>query len=188
MPVAVQVNSTRVPPLADPLHCVMVAPEVVEGNGSHVLAIPSPDALHWLTVMADSPEATPMNSLVTSTLHRSVPPPPFVDALHCEMVVTGALSVSVVVEQEASGSPAAPWHSRTVTLADPPLAVIVLTMVTSQMSPRPGVLSTPLLQVVVGAITAARAGVTSDPVDVSSAIAKRLAMSRRIWRCKATPI
>jgi hypothetical protein len=44
-----------------------------------------------------------------------------------------------------------------VTLADPPLVVIVLTTVTSQISPRPPVLSTPLLHVVVGAIVAADA-------------------------------
>ena len=37
-------------------------------------------------------------------------------------------------------------------MADPPLAVILLTMVTSQIAPRPPVLSTPLLQVVAAAI------------------------------------
>src|SRR5450759_3123233 len=56
------------------------------------------------------------------------------------------------------GAPAEPKHSRTVTLADPPVAVIVLTTVTSQIRPRPGVSSTPLLHVVVGAIVAAAAG------------------------------
>jgi len=55
----------------------------------------------------------------------------------------------------ARGTPAAPWHSRTVTRAEPPLVVIVLTIVTWQIGPRPPVLSTPLLQVVVGPIVAA---------------------------------
>jgi hypothetical protein len=62
-----------------------------------------------------------------------------------------------------------------VTVADPPLAVIVLTTVTSQIRPRPPVLSTPLLHVVVGAIVvAADAGevVMTDPA-ASSAKATR---------------
>ena len=44
-----------------------------------------------------------------------------------------------------------------MTVADPPLGVIVLVTVTRQMSPRPGVLSIPLAHVVVGAIVAADA-------------------------------
>ncbi len=34
-PEAVHVSSTNVPPLAESLHCVIVAPVVVAGNGSH---------------------------------------------------------------------------------------------------------------------------------------------------------
>jgi hypothetical protein len=44
-----------------------------------------------------------------------------------------------------------------VTVADPSLAVIVLTTVTSQIRPSPPVLSTLLLHVVVGPIVAAAA-------------------------------
>src|SRR6185503_10568801 len=56
-----------------------------------------------------------------------------------------------VVLHEAFGSPAAPWHSRTVVREEPPVPVIVLTTVTWQIRPRPPVLSTPLLQVEVEA-------------------------------------
>jgi hypothetical protein len=42
-----------------------------------------------------------------------------------------------------------------VTVADPPVAVIVFTTVIWQIRPRPPVLSTPLLQAVVAAIVAA---------------------------------
>ncbi len=79
-----------------------------------------------------------------------------------------------MVEHCAVGAPAAPWHSRIVTLADPPLWVIVLTTVTWQMRPRPGVSSTPLLHVVVAATVAALA-VAAVPTD----IAMTMAMARR---------
>src|SRR5664279_3102273 len=83
------------------------------------------------------------------------------DPLHCVTAVTGDTNAVVVVVQAACGSPAAPWHSMIVTDADPPLGVIVLTMVTSQMSPRPPVLSTPLLHVVVAAAVPALTPVAS---------------------------
>jgi len=71
-----------------------------------------------------------------------------------------------VLVQAAVGSPAAPWHSRTVTVADPPLGVITFATVTSQISPWPPALSRPLLHVVVAPIVAAEAGPveTIDPV------------------------
>lgn len=50
VPVAVQVSSTNVPPLADPLHCVIVAPVAVAGKGSQPTVKPSPEPTHWLTV------------------------------------------------------------------------------------------------------------------------------------------
>ena len=56
VPEAVQVRPTSVPPLPDPLHWVIVAPEVVAGNGSHRIVVPiapdSPDPTHWFTVTA----------------------------------------------------------------------------------------------------------------------------------------
>jgi len=48
-------------------------------------------------------------------------------------------------------------HSGRVTLAEPAVDVNVLTTVTWQIRPRPGVSSTPLLQLTVGAIVAADA-------------------------------
>lgn|SRR5690242_18184684 len=51
-PVAVHVSSTSVPPLAEPLHCVMSAPLVVAGKGSHPVVIPPPEPTHWFTVTA----------------------------------------------------------------------------------------------------------------------------------------
>ena len=71
------------------------------------------------------------------------------------------------------GSPAEPRHSRTVTVADPALAVILFTTVTSQIRPSPPALPTPLLHIVAGAIVtdeAADAGeiVISDPAASSA--------------------
>ncbi len=82
--------------------------------------------------------------------------------------VTGAARLVVVVVQKwprapSVGSPADPRHSWTVTTADPAAAVIVLTMVTSQMMPSPPALPTP---------------VAHAPTDVSdSAIARALLRS-----------
>ena len=130
VPDAVHFSCTRVPPLAEPLHCVIVALVVVAGNGSHSLAMPSPDPTHWFVVAAVAPGLRPTKLLVTLTLQRSVPPPPLIESLHWLTVVTGRFMRQTVVRHEAVGSPAAPWHSRTVVLEDPPLAVMVLTMVT----------------------------------------------------------
>jgi hypothetical protein len=96
--------------------------------------------------------------LVTPTLQRSVPPPPLIALLHWVTLVTSVVRLVVLVVQAAWGAPAAPWHSRIVTFALPPLAVIVLTTVTWQISPRHPVLSTQLLQVVVEAGLGGRAG------------------------------
>ena len=181
VPLAVHVKPTSVPPLADPLHWVTVAPVVVAGNGSQPVVIPPPDPTHWFTVTATGAGATPTKWFVTTTLHLNVPPAPLVEALHCVTAVTGAVSVSVVMAQAAVGSPAAPWHSRTVTVAEPPPDVIVFTTVTSQIKPRPGVSSTPLAQVVVGAIVVAAlmpAAEASDPTRSRLAVA-RSAKNRR---------
>ena len=115
VPVAVHCRLTRVPPLAEPLHWVIVAPVVLAGNGSQLLAMPSPEPTHWFTVAAVARAFSPMKLFVTRTLQRSVPPPPLVEALHCVTAVTSVVSLVVLVVQAASGSPAAPWHSRTVT-------------------------------------------------------------------------
>jgi hypothetical protein len=79
-----------------------------------------------------------------------------------------------VVLQAAVGAPAAPWHSRTVTVADPPLGVMTLATVTSQMRPRPPELSRPLLHVVVVATVAAEAGPveSTDPAASADAASK----------------
>jgi hypothetical protein len=70
-------GQTHQGPLADPLHWVMVAREVVAGNGSQpVEAVARTDALvdgHPVDVAL-----TPTNVLVTCTLQRRVPPPPLV--------------------------------------------------------------------------------------------------------------
>ena len=59
VPDASQSRMTRVPPLAEPLHWVIVAPVVVAGNGSQRIVVPippnSPDPTHWLTVAAVAP-------------------------------------------------------------------------------------------------------------------------------------
>ncbi|MEJ7696052.1 MAG: hypothetical protein WKF78_05370 [Candidatus Limnocylindrales bacterium] len=183
VPVAVQVSPTRVPPFAEPLHCVIVASTAVAGNGSQPLVSPSPEPTHWFTVALVVFGSMPTKLLVTWTLQRREPPPPLVDPLHWSTAVTGAGRTLVLVVQAASGSPAAPWHSRTVTVAEPPAWVIVLTIVTSQINPRPPVLSTPLLQVVVAAIVAAATGgvvsvVPTTRVKPSSPTARNLAMRR----------
>jgi len=108
VPVAVQVNATRVPPLAEPLHCVIVAPLVVAGNGSQPMVMPPPEPTHWLTVALVEPGLRPMKLFVTWTLQRSVPPPPLIAVLHCVTAVTGSPRTLVWIEHDASGSPAAP--------------------------------------------------------------------------------
>jgi len=68
-----------------------------------------------------------------------------------------------------------------VTVADPPLTVIRLTTVTSQIRPRPPVLSTPLLHAVVAAIVAADAPLASAKGARSrSPPVRRMARERRI--------
>ena len=59
--------------------------------------------------------AMPTKLLVTVTLQRSVPPPPLIEPLHWVTAVTGSVRVLVVIVHVASGTPAEPWHSRTVT-------------------------------------------------------------------------
>src|SRR5664280_1419965 len=78
--------------------------------------------------------------------------------------VTGWVRVAVLVVQAkpapplpSVGAPAEPRHSRTVTVAVPPLAVMVLTTVTSQIRPLPPRSPRPTPQVVVGAIVVAAA-------------------------------
>src|ERR1035437_9695440 len=157
VPVAVQVRPTRVPPLAEPLHWVIAAPVVLAGKGSQPVVIPPPEPTHWFTVAAVEPGLTPEKLVVTTTLHRLVPPPPLIESLHWVTAVTGLVRTVVLSVQAALGAPAAPWHSWTVTVADPPPAVIVLTTVTWQIRPSPPVLLTPLLHVVVAAMVVAAA-------------------------------
>jgi len=187
VPVAVQVEeATRPPPFAEPLHWVIVAPEVVAGKGSQTILMPPPPAepTHWFTVAAVAPGLTPMKLFVILTLHRSVASPPLSALLHCVTAVTGLVRTVVLFVQLVcvAGGPAAPRHSRTVTVADPPLAVIWLTIVTSQMRPWPPPLPTPLPHVVVGAIVVAA---DAPPASASgprsrSPPEKRIARKRRM--------
>lgn len=119
--------------------------------------------------------------LVITTLQRSVPPPPLIELLHWFTAVTGSVREEVVSVQAAVGSPAAPWHSWTVTVADPPVAVMVLTIVIWQISPRPPVLSTPLLHDVVAAIVAAglAAAATGAVVSIATGASNERANSPR---------
>src|SRR5450759_4969146 len=183
VPVAVHFSSTRVPPLAEPLHWVIAAPVVVAGKGSQPVVI-LPEPTHWLTVAAVAPGLTPMKLFVTLTLQRSVAPPPLSELLHCVTAVTGLVRTVVLLVQLAcvAGGPAAPCHSRTVTVADPPLAVIWLTIVASQLRPWPPPLPTPLPHVVVGAIVVAA---DAPPASASgprsrSPPEKRMARKRRM--------
>jgi hypothetical protein len=102
--------------------------------------------------------------------------------------VTGSARRIVVLVQAAVGSPAAPWHSRTVTVADPPVGVITFATVTSQMRPWPPALSTPLLHVVVAPIVAAEAGVVemTDP-SASAHAASRADRNKESGRRMSTP-
>ena len=95
--------------------------------------------------------------------------------------VTARVRFLVVTVQAAVGSPAAPWHSRIVTLARPPLPVNVLVIVIAQIRPRPGVLSTPLLHEVVGPKVAALAPLVKarDPMSRSEPVS-RVARERRM--------
>lgn len=165
VPVALHRRPTSVPPFADPLHWVIAAPVVVAGNGSQFLVMPPPEPTHWLTVAACVVGFEPTKLFVTWTLHRSVPPPPLIESLHWLTRVTSRFISHVFVVHAAVGWPAAPWHSWTEVFDEPPVEVIVLTIVTRQIRPRPPELATPLLQVVVGAIVvlaAAAAGMNRD--------------------------
>ena len=108
MPVAVHSSLTSVPPFAEPLHWVIVAPLVVAGNGSQLLAMPPPDPTHWFTVAAVAPVLSPTNLFVTLTLQRSVPPPPLIEPLHWLTDVTSVELNLVVMAHAAAGAPAAP--------------------------------------------------------------------------------
>jgi hypothetical protein len=132
--------------LAEPLHWVIAAP-VVDSKGLQPVVPPEPT--HWFTVRVSLPGLISVKLFVTDTLHRSVPPPPLAEPSHWMTDVTGAARLVVVVVQKwprapSVGSPADPRHSWTVTTADPAVAVIVLTMVTSQMMPSPPALPTPV--------------------------------------------
>jgi hypothetical protein len=186
VPVAVHVSDAP-PPLPEPLHCVITAPVVVAGKGLQAFTVPVvTEPTHWLTVTAVTVAVTPTKLFVTTTLHRSVPPPPLIEPLHCATAVTGWPREVVVFVQVAVGTPAEPVHSRTVTTADPPLGVMVLTTVTSQTAPP---LPSALLHVVVGAMVTAAAG-AAVPRDAGVIIAKATSPAdrKRIGRRIATPV
>lgn len=84
VPLAVQVNEAP-PPFPEPLHWVIVALVVVAGSGLQARTVPVvAEPTHWLTVAAVTVGAgvIPMKLLVTTTLHRSVPPPPLMEPSH----------------------------------------------------------------------------------------------------------
>lgn len=186
VPVAVQVSEAP-PPLPEPLHWVIVAPVVVAGNGLQIISVPVvTEPTHWFTVTAVTAGLRPTKLFVTTTLHRSVPPPPLIEPSHCVTAVTGSLSGVVVFVHVASGTPAEPVHSRTVTTADPPVGVIVLTTVTSQTAPP---FPSALLHVVVGAIVTADAGAAVErDAAVSSANANEAVIRKEIGRRIAPPV
>src|ERR1035437_2485714 len=93
--------------------------------------------------------------------------------------VTGVLSEVVVVvhvwpRAPSVGAPAEPRHSCTVTTADPPLAVTVLTMVTWQMMPSPPALPVPVAHAPVALSGAADTGnvVMRDTGAISASAAR----------------
>ena len=176
--------------MAEPLHWVMVAFVVVAGKGSHSLATPSPEPTHWFVVAVDAPGLRPTKLLVTFTLQRSVPPPPLIESLHWLTTVTGRRMFQTVVLHEAVGSPAAPWHSRTVVFDVAPLVVKVLTIVTWQIRPSPPLLSMPLAQVVVGATFVAaltEPAIEREPSNSAAAVRAIAKDRERNGRRKATP-
>ena len=103
VPVAVQLIPTRLPPLAEPLHCVMAASVVVAGKGVQPVVRPSPEPTHWLTVTAAEPGLTPTKLFVIVALQLSVAPPPLADPLHWMTEVTGVVREVVVVVQAWPG-------------------------------------------------------------------------------------
>jgi hypothetical protein len=190
VPLATQVIPTKVPPLAEPLHWVMAALTVVAGKGLQPVVMPSPEPTHWLTVTADDPGLTPMKLLVMVTLQRRTAPPPLAEPLHCVTEVTGSLRLVVVVvhacpRAPSVGSPAEPRHSWTVTVAEPPVLVMLLTIVTWQMMPSPPTLPIPVTQAPVALKEAAAtwAGVTKATAGNSSAnmaIPRRSSVGKRL--------
>ena len=145
--VTVQVTrSGAPPPLVDPLHWVIVALVVLAGNGLQLRVGAGPDApdpLHWLTVAAVTPVvASPVMLLVTYTLQITLAPPPFAAKLHCSTDDTRE-PYDVVAVVQVSAVLAAPRHSFRVTveLATPVATSRLLITVTSQLIPKPGVLS-----------------------------------------------
>jgi len=110
VPDAVQVSDAP-PSLPEPLHWVIVAVVVVAGSGLQALTVPVvTDPLHWLTVASVTVGGgvIPTKLFVTRMLHRSVPPPPLIEPLHCVTAVTGSLNGVVVFVHVASGTPADP--------------------------------------------------------------------------------
>ena len=139
-PRRLQISPTSVPPLAEPLHWVIVAPDVVAGKGSQTIVVPiapdSPDPTHWFTVDGRRSRGD-AHEIVGDSHAATEEPPSAVDrvvALGDRGDRLGQASLVVTVHV-ASGTPAEPWHSRTVTSAVPPVGVIVLTTVASQTAP-----------------------------------------------------
>ena len=128
--------------------------------------IPPPEPTHSLTVAAGVFGLEPTKLFVTWTLQRRVPPPPLIESLHWLTRVTSRFMSQRL--RRARGRRVR-RRRRDIPgpkiLDEPPVEVIVLTIVTRQIRPRPPELATPLLQVVVGAIVvlaAAAAGMNSD--------------------------
>ena len=156
------VHSTRSaapPPLVDPLHWVIVAPVVLAGNGLQlrVGAGPAaPDPLHWLIVAAVTPVVEPpVRLVVTYTLQITLAPPPFAAKLHCSTEDTSE-PYDVVAVVQVTAVLAGPRHSLRVTVevATPVLTSRLLVTVTSQLIPKPGVLSMLLHWAIVSAAEA----------------------------------
>jgi hypothetical protein len=146
VPEASQVDgATRPPPVAEPLHWVIVAPVVVAGKGVQGSGFPGsggpnglpggpPEPTHWLTVAAvAAPGPFTAMLLVIDTLHVNVPPPPRPELLHCVTEVTRSLEVVGV-----------PPFSVTTEPVVPGLLVKLLMITTSHVVVSPGVSLMPL--------------------------------------------
>lgn len=108
------------PPLPEPLHCVTSAPVVLEtGLQAVPPAAPSvAEPTHWFTV-AGVVVLSPTMLLVMSTLQMTLLPPPFATPLHWSTAVMMIPSRCDTVVVQRGAAPAAPAHTRVVTVDDP---------------------------------------------------------------------
>jgi hypothetical protein len=148
------------PPLPEPLHCVTSAFVVLETGAQAVPpAAPSvADPTHWFTVAAVV-VLSPTMLLVMSTVQMTLLPPPFATPLHWSTAVMMMPSRCETVVVQRGAAPAAPAHTRVVTVEDPVWVATFnsLTTVTSHSTWSPPPLGVSLHWFVVVGDTAADA-------------------------------